>query len=295
MSIFPTIAVTPIYLPQRQFRDSYGNPNAYIPMNPSMHITPEGEVTLLIRSVNYRKYKDKQFTLYEKPWSTSSYTILRGQMTANRPFQYDGFKQDELVLEYNQPTYSSYWKGMEDIRFIKNDQVLVTIPEFNPGGNPSIFMATIDSNRISFCIPCEPSITEKNWMPYDEENPMVIYSVEPFLIKEILDPEFTTVDTNLSLKGYHGSTNGIPFKDGFQLFLIHTSRDISYHRWLLFHPDTHATRVSSEFIFFRNTYIEFPCSLCQWDGRIFLSLGVNDDSAFIVEVTVADIMNSFHP
>jgi hypothetical protein len=293
MSVFPNIYVTPLYLPQKQFTDSYGNANGYIVMNPSMYITPSGRVTILFRSVNYRKYKDRQFTLYERPWSISKYTIARGSMKSKKPFVYDGFSENDLILEYNQPTYSSYWKGMEDIRFVNEDQILVTIPEFNPGGNPSIFLANIHDNRISYCIPCEPNHTEKNWMPFQGIEPMVIYSVDPFIIKPIIEPEFTTLPPISNVKGYHGSTNGIPYRE-YILFLIHQSRDISYHKWLLYNPSTHETKLSHEFVFFRNSYIEFPCSLCNWEGRIFISMGVNDDSAFIIEVSPDHIDSSVH-
>jgi hypothetical protein len=291
-SVFPNVYVTPIYLPQKQFTDSYGNANAYISMNPSLFISPDGEYTLLIRNVNYRKYANKQFTLYERPWSVSKYTISRGQMQTNKPFTFDA-EIDDLVLEYNQPTFSSYWKGMEDIRFVTKDEVLVTIPEMNPGGNPSIFLGKIEDNHISYCIPCEPSITEKNWMPFiHNEQAKVIYSIDPFMVKDIFDAELTQVDTRLPpLDGYHGSTNGLPYRNGY-LFLIHQNRDISYHRWLYYNPQTEATHISDEFIFFRHTYIEFPCSLCEWEGRIFVSMGVNDDSAFILELRKTDIDSS---
>jgi hypothetical protein len=293
MKIFPNIYVTPIHLPQKQFKDSYGNANAYVTMNPSLYITPTGDITLLVRSVNYRKYRDKQFTLNELPLSVSTYTICRGKMESNKPLIFN-FTMDDLTLEYNQPTYSTYWKGMEDIRFITQYQVLVTIPEFNPGGNPSIFLANIYNNRISYCIPCEPSNTEKNWMPFLLNNePMVIYSIDPFIVKTVLDAELIEVATSLPpLKGYHGSTNGLAYKDGF-LFLIHQSRDISYHRWLYYNPVSHHVKVSDEFIFFKNTYIEFPCSLCEWESRIFISIGINDDTAYIIEVSKREIENFF--
>lgn len=294
MQIFPNIYVTPIHLPQKQFKDSYGNANAYVTMNPSLYITPNGDITMLVRSVNYRKYSDKQFTLNQLPHSVSTYTICRGKMKSNTPLVFN-FTIDDLTLEYNQPTYSTYWKGMEDIRFITQYQVLVTIPEFNPGGNPSIFLANIYNNTISYCIPCEPSKTEKNWMPFlVKDEAMAIYSIDPFLVKSVLDPELIPIATSLPpLKGYHGSTNGLAYKDGF-LFLIHQSRDISYHRWLYYNPSTTDVKVSDEFIFFKNTYIEFPCSLCEWESRIFISIGINDDTAYIIEVSKRDI-ESFFP
>jgi hypothetical protein len=128
-------------------------------------------------------------------------------------------------------------------------------------------------------------------MPFFHKEPMVVYSVEPFVIKRLVEPELVQIPSSLGLHGYHGSTNGIPYK-GWILFLIHQSRDISYHRWLMYKPDEEL-KASKEFVFFRNTYIEFPCSLCEYQSRIFVSLGVNDDSAYIVEVASEDIDAAF--
>ena len=283
MSVFRNVYVTPIHLPQEQFKDAYGNPNAYIPMNPSLRIEPDGAATLLVRCVNYRKYKDRQFTLYEKPWSVSTYKIIRGQV--------DGFLEGavETLKLGGTEQYPTYWKGMEDIRFV-DDDILVTIPERNPKGNPSIFLGKIEGNTVT-CTPCFPNEVEKNWMPFFHKERMVVYSVEPFVIKRLVEPELTRIPSSLGLHGYHGSTNGIPYK-GWILFLIHQSRDISYHRWLMYKPDEEL-KASKEFVFFRNTYIEFPCSLCEYQSRIFISLGVNDDRAYIVEVSPEDIDAAF--
>lgn len=127
MSVFPNVYVTPIHLPQEQFKDTYGNPNAYIPMNPSLRIEPDGRATLLVRCVNYRKYKDRQFTLYQRPWSVSTYRIIRGAV--------DRFLEGavETLGLAGTEQYPTFWKGMEDIRFAGED-VLVTIPERNPKG-----------------------------------------------------------------------------------------------------------------------------------------------------------------
>ena len=136
-------------------------------------------------------------------------------------------------------------------------------------------------------------------MPYfdnDNDCPKVIYSLCPFTIKSIEDDNVSEICVSELIKeklqGYHGSTNGIQFLKGTSnfLFLIHVNREKTCHRWLLFNIKTNDVQLSEEFLFFKNSYIEFTCSLSRLKDRIFISLGVNDDKAFIIETCIEDIM-----
>jgi hypothetical protein len=190
------------------------------------------------------------------------------------------------------PSYPTYWLGMEDIRFCDASTILLTVPEKNPSGNPCIFRGTLEGSQIHSITRCNPSHVEKNWMPFTtvEGISKVIYSVQPFQIKDILTDSKELIPFNTpDLEGYHGSTNGIVFEDTWRLFLIHTNKERSYHRWFLYNPDTMEVRYSKPFIFFQYSYIEFPCSLCEYNGTIYISLGVNDDKAYILTVEKAEI------
>lgn len=297
MYVFPNIYVTPLIIPKQQFIDRYGNTNEYVSMNPSMFIKSSGHITILVRCVNYKKYRGGAFIVYDPVRSMSIYSILRGNLKINEHIILDDFLLDNITVDYNHRIYDSYWKGLEDIRFINEDQILATIPELNKQGQASIFLANLYDTTISCCIPCEPSILEKNWMPYVDHNgeDMVIYSVEPFQIKSIFDADLELIETPglPSLAGYHGSTNGIKYKDGYSLFLIHKFKDVTHNRWICYNPSTKSVKVSSEFVFFKHSYIEFPCSLCEWQGRYFVSMGVNDDTAYIVEIESSKIDELF--
>lgn len=52
-----------IVTPHKQFTDRFNAPNAFLAMNPSLHIDEEGNFILLVRRVNYRKFADRRFTL----------------------------------------------------------------------------------------------------------------------------------------------------------------------------------------------------------------------------------------
>uniref|UniRef100_A0A6C0JEI9 Dipeptidylpeptidase IV N-terminal domain-containing protein n=1 Tax=viral metagenome TaxID=1070528 RepID=A0A6C0JEI9_9ZZZZ len=289
----------PIVLPTKNFKDRFNNPNSYNEMNPSMYIDEEGNVKILIRCVNYRKFKDRQFVVYDNK-SNSMYYQITGKIEENENLELENYELKELVMEDKMQKYPTYWTGMEDIRFIDQNNILVTVPQFNQDGNASIFEATITDNFVHSFIDCEPNLTEKNWMPFMEHNgeTKVIYSVSPFLIKTVREDTFTEINVSsedeLLLRGYHGSTNGLKYRDNVLLFLIHINNDQkTLHRWLLYDTVTTDIRLSEPFIFFRHSHIEFPLSLCRFEKRIFISLGVNDEKAFIIETNLNNINKLF--
>jgi len=282
MNIVPKVYISPLLASQKLFTDIHGKPNACLETNPSLYIDSSGNTTVLIRRVNYRKFHNRSFSIYQNQ-SISDYVIARGHISQS----FDTLDFEPLTYIYDRPTYSTYWRGLEDIRFIDATTVLVTVPECNPSGQPCIFQATLTNSTVHTFLECKPNNIEKNWMPFlENDEPFVIYSVNPLTRKGIQDEALTTIlDQNEELEGYHGSTNGILITPDTHLFLIHTSRERSYHRWLKMCNGK--STWSKEFIFFKNAYIEFPCSLALYQDRLFVSLGLNDDKAFIVEVPLA--------
>jgi len=285
-------SIYPIIIPQITFIDTFQQANSYVEMNPSMSIDPTGKVTILVRCVNYRKFHDKKYTCY-KPYPNSLYYILSGRIDNGVHLDINSFTVEKLIDHNTLPRYPTYWLGMEDIRMIDSHSVLVTIPECNEHGNPSIFRALLNDHLIHSFQECYPNQTEKNWMPFTnkEGHTRVIYSLNPFIIKEVDSDDMTTLSLSPSmvdqLHGYHGSTNGVPYEDNSFLFLIHINKERTYHRWLIMGQDS--IRISDEFVIFRYSYIEFPVSLCKWENRLFISMGVNDDKAFIIETDMDQV------
>lgn len=298
MELFPITCCSPILSPQTQFQDRFGHPNAFLDMNPSLHISPSGEVTILLRRINYRKFKDRQFILYQ-PNSISSYVILKGSMPTNgAPLTTIPMTCTPLECTWSIPSYSTYWLGIEDIRFCDTSTLLFACPEKNPSGQPCLFRGTLEGSTIHSIVRCEPSTVEKNWMPFERNGlTSVVYSIHPFQVKDLLTDTKTTVSIPESiakdLEGYHGSTNGIRVKESWRLFLIHLNKETTSHRWLRYNPETNEVQCSRPFIFFQHSYIEFPCSLCEYDGSFYVSLGVNDLSAYILTIDPVEIESWF--
>ena len=277
--------VYPIIIPTHEYRDRFGNHNQFVEMNPSLYINEDGSYVILVRTVNYLKYKSKAFTIYGNS-STTLYSVIRGKLNDTEQLNLDICEIKPADIIYNIPRHSSLWYGIEDVRFIDSETILTCIPECNYS-SPCIFVGKIKDNIITSFEKCQPSITEKNWMPYDKTK--VIYSVSPFIIKSILSNDLETIeldkDAKLELDGWHGSSNGIDLF-GKKVFLIHKNKDRVWNRWLVFNPDTKEVKYSNEFVFFKDSYFEFVCSLVHFKGRIFVSIGVNDNKAFIIELDI---------
>lgn len=278
--MYPIRQRFPIVLPKERYTDRFGEPSAFVDTNPSMYIHRDGAVTLLVRRVNYRKYADKTFSLGSFP-SQSKYVVAKGNVGDLSRWTFE-----PMLIEYGVPTYRTYWVGPEDIRFLSENTVIATIPECNPSGNPAIFRARLDGSVMNSVKPCYPNTTEKNWMPYTdhESTTKVLYSVSPLRMKDVTAAEIINCGEFAELAGYHGSTNGVSYKGDHRLFLIHVNRERSYHRWLLFHPSKKTVQVSDEFVFFQHSYIEFPVSLCEYGGKLYVSMGINDEAAYILEL-----------
>jgi hypothetical protein len=304
--IFPKKDIIPIFVPSICLINNSHNYASYNEMNPSLNIDNDGNVTILIRCVNYEKTiflptynrtlcpSGYVSVLYENK-SNSIYYILKGVLNKNDKFNIEDYECNLLSVNYNIPIYNTYWTGIEDIRFCDDNKILAIVPECNTNGNPSIFLANLKDHTVSNFVSCSPSNIEKNWMPYiDKDNTFkVIYSISPFIIKSVEECDLVEIEVEESLKieidGYHGSTNGIMISENERLFLIH--KNAKEHRWLIFNIQSNLITISKKFSFFKHTYIEFICSLSHFNDRYFISIGINDKKAFIIEINYDDIIN----
>lgn len=294
MNIIKKECIYPIVVPTTIYIDRYGNQNSFVEMNPSIYITEEGEYTILVRTVNYLKYQNKSFTIYGDS-SRSIYGIIRGKMQNGR-LDLDNCVIKDLNVKYNVPTGYSLWYGVEDIRFINCNEVLACIPEAN-NSTPCIFKGVLNDNVLTAFEKCSPYSCEKNWMPYSCDFQKVVYSVSPFIIKSILKDDKEEIELSsaqkVDLEGWHGSSNGIDLF-GEQLFLIHSNEDRVYNRWLIFNPNTKTITYSKKFVFLKDSYFEFTCSLAKYNHKIYVGLGVNDNRAYIVELCVEEVIRLFY-
>lgn len=293
MSIIKKDNIFPIIVPTKIYDDRFGNTNSFVEMNPSIFINDDGSFIILVRTVNYLKYKNKAFTIYGDS-SRTVYSIIRGNFKGDK-LDLDDCDVKALEVKYNIPSGHSLWYGVEDIRFINGSEVLACIPECN-NSSPCIFRGVLKDNILTSFEKCSPNQVEKNWMPYTFDKQRVIYSVSPFIIKSTLGDDREEIvlseEKRNELKNWHGSSNGIDMF-GEKLFLIHSNDDRVYSRWLLFNPTLKTINYSKRFVFFKDSYFEFTCSLAKYGNKVFVSLGVNDNRAYIIELDQNEIVRLF--
>ena len=269
----------PLICPQRLFHDKDGSPNAYMDTNPSLFVDKDGATTILVRQVNYRKFKDRSFKMGESR-SISQYHVLRGSYN-HGVFIIDW--ESSANTHTTLPKFPTYWYGPEDIRFVDQHTLLAIYPELNPSGNPRMVLGNMDTtNTMTFHSLLEGSDVEKNWMPFTHQGvQLVVYSVSPLTITPLRTYKQILLHPAPELTGYHGSTNGISYNGGY-LFLIHKYTSKTEHRWLYIDFSKNRFAFSEPFVFLRHSYIEFPCSLVELpDGKLATSMGINDDKAMI--------------
>jgi hypothetical protein len=304
----------PIICPQIVFKDRFGNHNAFTEINPAIWFDESTQTwTVLVRGINYKKLSNSSFTLYHSP-AHSLYWIAEGKDLNSLEFR-------ELKFEYgNLKWYSSYWNGVEDIRFLDKDIIIACVPQLNPGGGPALFKAKINrQTQHDFAIlhsfqSLEPhERPEKNWLPFPGGH-VVLYSCSPLILKpletDVKQEVPCSPEVKEALQGYHGSTNGVLIRvknsnnhpedfissetkplvkvgDSW-VFLVHKNNENkrTVHRWLWISDDYLNIRVSDPFTFFKHSYIEFPCGLVYKDNSFYVSLGVNDDKGYILQVEI---------
>jgi hypothetical protein len=287
------LKILPLITPELFFTHN-NHPYSYLPINPSIYIDKNNNAIVLIRNINYRKYRNKQFELFGD-CSNSIYLIGKGNLDNVNDIEYS-----ELKYNYNGfEQYNTWWFGMEDIRFINETTLLITIPELNKNGMPHLFLGILNNNEV-LITKALPSplyqINEKNWLPFPEKySNKVLYSISPLRVLDIQTNQFIYSNNEISnVQDYHGSSNGIEFNYNYKdyiLFLIHYYSDKTKHKWLLISTDYKDIIISKDFYFFKHSYIEFVCSLCQYNNNYIISLGVNDNSAYLIEIDESFIID----
>lgn len=272
-----------IVCPQITYKDIFGKISAFSEMNPAIWFE-DGKWTVLVRGVNYRKYGNSSFTLYQNP-AHSVYWIGEGpdlNTIIYKEFIYD-FGSHQM--------YNSYWNGVEDIRFLDKDILIGCVPQLNPGGQPALFKAKLNRefSVVHGFESLEPHMrSEKNWLPFPGGH-VVLYSCSPLCMKALETDSIQEISCSQEvlehLKGYHGSTNGVKVDDDW-IFLVHKNNvnGRTVHRWLHISCDFKRITVSDPFTFFNHSYIEFPCGLVYKENTFYVSLGVNDDKAYILQI-----------
>jgi hypothetical protein len=202
--------------------------------------------------------------------------------------------------------------GLEDIRLnVVDGQKLLsaTVRNFAPHDGTCRIATTSLSGTI-VCPPTEPGRHEKNWMPilgraewlYACHNAGHVATVRE-------DGGYWQVTNHAAApylaRGFRGGSQLVPVGNGHWLALVHEvaeddtegGRRIYEHRFVKFDEGAGwaIAGVSPPFSFMEPRAIEFAAGLARKGDRIVASFGLRDAEAWLVEMTLGEVLNLVVP
>lgn len=307
----PSTRMYPIHV------DSTVGARGFWPCNPSI-VASQGELWLTVRLVSYKldtrhKPPYRSHTLIHKllgdPLETS--LLHRAELTRLTP------DNSRIVKEPEGKRYSTNSQGLEDLRLIPHT-------DDGYGSNLRGIACTCDRVSSDYATPQQATfwidprtgetgnltihsspLPEKNWCPilgYPSDDQHYVYSLRPWtsVLREGPEGRMREVARYFYLEGQEkstpmlsGSTQAIPFEDGY-LMLAHERRGRVYsHRWVKLGGDLRPIAQSRPF-YFRFVGIEFACGLAwapvnNGAPRLLITFGVHDDEAWIASVLSKEV------
>lgn len=305
-------SVTPIMIPS-SLTDGTGL------CNPSINKI-DGELKLNLRHVKYTLYHSEQckFPLH---WGPLAYLNREDDIklrTVNyicdidsKTLNLKSFKQVDTTKLDKEPLWE--FIGLEDGRLVKWDgkEYLCGVRrDTTTNGQGRMELSEIvdgkEIHRYRIDPPGESTYCEKNWMPISDmpfhfvkwSNPTEVVKVD----LETLSSEIVHLNTNLitTSRDLRGSSHVIKYKN----YYIAVSHEVDlwyneqnqknsqyYHRFIVWDKDWNIVNITDEFKFF-NAGIEFVCGMVEHNNSLLISLGFQDNAAYIVQLP-NDVFDAF--
>lgn len=290
-------------------------------MNPSV-LNLDGNLYLNLRNVNYVLYH-AEHGKNEHFWGPLCYLHTEQQpvlATHNILCKLDKYYNiiESNIIDTSIFDVKPLWEfiGLEDGRLVKwNDKLFLSgvRRDTTTNGQGRIELSEISLDNIPKEIsrqrlpapPPDISYCEKNWMPIIDKPYKYVKWTNPTEVVEY-DPINKTTKTivltdykNFNTRDLRGGTQVIPYGDYYvailhevDLFKSEAGRkNATYrHRFVLWDKDFNPLKVSPSFDFM-GAEVEFACGICEYDDKILISFGFQDNAAYLLE-TPKTIINS---
>jgi hypothetical protein len=184
------------------------------------------------------------------------------------------------------PMHGGTYRGLEDCRlFVHRDRVwfTATSQEFHPDHISQMCLGNDEEVRV--LQGPDPLRYEKNWLAFSQDDRILaIYSYQPLTLLE-LHLDGTTrphlqVQLPVEASGWRGSAG--PLRLGTSLFVVVHEvlpNRLYVHRFLRFDSNWRLTHLSRPFRLQGEHNVEYIAGLAQWQDRVYVSWGCNDESA----------------
>ena len=281
--------------------------------NPSiMYDETTGLFFINVRNTNYRLKKNHKGATECTPVKSASnafdtrnfITVCRNPMEENLQWY--------LVKEQKRKYYSDK-HGFEDARLVNWDGKLylsATCRDYNTGGMGRIVLVKLGRNYEELehhilegtCNDC--TFCEKNWQPiigkpfqYVVSNsPTVVVkaNMDSLRIKATKGTSGMCIGTGM-VGSYRGSSQVIPYKDGYVSIVHHSEKDEKtqhhyWHHFVTYDKDFNVLHISQPYKF-EGAPIEFCCGIAIKDDFAYITYSVMDKDASIMRIPMEDVLS----
>lgn len=268
----------------------------YTAMNPCVTQKPNGDLEVLLRTVNYRidehgRYMIGETGCWDAPIETENWLLQLDHEDLNIT--------DSIPVRWYRPE-AKFDKviGLEDMRIFWHDnerKFVACCREQSETGMPeqwygrvvdgSAGALAVDAKRIS-----DPHKCEKNWS-YVTGRDTFMYRVDTVQWGDRQEHH----PCNMAVENISGGSPYIPFKNGY-LSVVHEAithpshgKRVYQHRFAWIDRHLMNPKLSLPFVF-HEVQIEFAAGLARsWDGTLVISFGERDESAWLASVSKYDV------
>lgn len=269
--------------------------DGFTAMNPSVTARPDGNLEVLVRTVNYKINEHGQYMIgpkscWDAPIETENWLLqLDADLMTRGATKVWWIRPD--------PKFDKVI-GLEDMRIFWVDgarQFIACVREQIESGMPQQFRGTLTSDSAwvdakDAVALSDGSTCEKNWLPWDRNR--YVYRLDrldgPLVFME-------RVERSLAVDNISGGSQWIPFAGGM-LSVVHEAiahpshgKRIYQHRFAFASEDFQDLKLSLPFVF-RDVQIEFAAGLAKHrDGNLVISFGERDAKAWLAKVDASEV------
>lgn len=286
--------------------------------NPSVFID-NGEIWLILRSVNYTIYHCENGQTFNNRWGCMSYLNPENDFHL-RTTNFLCKLTPDLEIE-------KYWKidtsgldkepiwefvGLEDARLVRWDGKLYGIGvrrDTTTNGQGRMELSELEVTeksvkeigRYRIEHPTNPEwYCEKNWMPVIDmpyhfikwTNPAELVKVDLETLKSWRAIEVNEADKIDDLPFLRGNSQVIPWRN-YYIWLVHDAdlfwnhigqKDAMYmHRFIVYDKNWNVVKIGDHFSFLGGE-LEFCCGIAEYEKDLLVSFGYQDNCAFILRI-----------
>jgi hypothetical protein len=298
-------SITPLIIPA-EFTNGTGT------FNPSIY-NDNGKLYMNIRHCQVTIYHSEK-NVFEHQWGPLCYMNPENDITLTTTNYFCEINDNLMIEKFHKVDFSKFnqkpiWEfiGLEDCRVFRWENKLYLCGvrrDTTPNGQGRMEMSEIEINEngvkeISrFRIPApgpDDSYCEKNWMPVIDMpyhfvkwcNPTEVVRVDPLnkTCHQIYHGPW--VSQNLD---FRGGSQVIPFGDHHiclthQTYLFRSEQDkknATYrHSFVVWDKDWKVVKYGNPFPFL-DVQIEFCAGMCEYNGDILITFGIQDNAAYLL-------------